>query len=173
MALEHLSAHDRKLVVLLSGVTFSIFMVGLIGGLLRFSNVSDAKQDQWQQSTMPELPDTLSEFNSVSTKPHWYMAPGTASALANEAAKKAIEGAPEAFKLLGIVETAGKKHALFLASDAASKGSRKVSQLSEGDVLIGDWKIKSMTSSKVTLVVEQEGEEKQTKEIELYSIKKP
>jgi hypothetical protein len=173
MVLEQLSPQDKKLLSISMVLAVSALVIGILVGLVRLGSSGDDKQDNWQSSSMPDIPDTLVEFTTVSTKPAWFIPAGTVSALAEDSAKKAIEGAPEAFKLLGIVETAGKKSALFLASDASSnKAKRKVSQLGEGDVLVGEWKIKLISASKVTLVIEQDGSESQTKEIELYATKK-
>lgn len=168
--LIHLSQHQRQLYGVVLFVCLAAFLLGLSIGLLRwFSSASDT-QHQWKPTPAITPADTLTEFSALTSKPHWFMDAAQVAAQAKVDEQKSLEGQPEAYKLLGIIEKAGKKQALFMPIEGLKTPSaRKVISLSVGDTLIGDWKVKELSASKVSLIADKQGAEPQTKDILLYA----
>ena len=166
--IQHLSQHQKQLYGLIFFVCLSAAMLGALTGLLRWFSSASNVQQSWKPSEVPVVPDSIAQFTVLTTKSHWYLDPAKVAAQAKVDEKKSLEGQPEAYKLLGIIEKAGKKQALFMAIETAVSG-RKVLSLTTGDNLVGDWKIQSISTSKVSLIAEKEGAESQQKEILLYA----
>lgn len=174
MLFANLSTQERKLYSLIGMGLVVALVVGALGGLIGFIGKSSERTDNWQASSLANPIDTLPLFTLVSTPTRWYQDPVLALAQAKAEEQKSLEGQPDSFKLLGIVERGGKKVALFMPiAGLKTPSARKLSTLSQGDVLIGDWKVNELTASKVVLIAEKEGVEAQRKEILLYVTKKP
>lgn len=177
MQLNNLSPHERKLYISIGLVLVVAFAAGLLGALVNFGDGSNNNSDNWQASSLAEAEDTQSLYAIVTEPSRWYQDPALAAiaqAKQGSQQQQSLEGQPESFKLLGIVERDGKKVALFMPPTAtATLTARKISALSEGDTLVGDWKIKELTASKVILMAEREGADPEINELMLYRSKKP
>ncbi len=174
MLLANLSTQERKLYSLIAAGLAFAFVLGLLGGLISFGGKGNERADNWQVSSVAEPEDTLGQYTLVSASPRWYQDPAIAQTRVKEEEQRSLEGQPASFKLLGIVERGGKKVALFMPlAGLTAPSARKLSALAEGDTLIGDWKVKELTASKVTLMAEKEGVEPKLKEFLLYTSKKP
>jgi hypothetical protein len=174
MLLADLSTQERKLYSLIAAVLAFAFVVGILGGLISFGGKANERADNWQASSVAEPEDTLAQYTIVSELSRWYQDPALAQAQTKAEEQKSLEGLPASFKLLGIVARGGKKVALFMPlAGLTTPSARKLRALAEGDTLIGDWKVKELTASKVTLMAEKEGVEPQLKEFLLYTSKKP
>jgi hypothetical protein len=174
MLLANLSTQERKLYSLIAAGLALAFLVGILSGLVNIGGKGNERADNWRASSVAEPEDTLAQYTLISSSPRWYQDPAMAQARAKEVEQKSVDGQPASFKLLGIVDRGGKKVALFMPVAGLTKPSaRKLSPLAEGDILIGDWKVKELTASKVTLIAEREGAEPQIKELLLYTRKKP
>ncbi len=171
MLLENLSSQERQLYGLIGISTAAALVLGLLGGLISFSWGNNERPDNWQESALSAPIDTLADFTAISSQSRWFSEAGPATAEQSaEAARKAIEGQPESLKLIGIVERSKKTYALFLP--VAGSGVQSVSQFAVGDTLIGDWKVKEISTSRVLVESSKEGTETQAKELLLYSSKK-
>jgi hypothetical protein len=174
MLFANLSTQERKLYSLIGMALVIALVIGALSGLIGFIGKSGERADNWQPSSLADPIDTLVQFTLVSTPSRWYQDPVLASAQAKAEEQKSLEGQPDSFRLLGIVERGDKRVALFMPiAGLKTPSARKVSALSQGDVLVGNWKVKELTSSKVVLIAEKEGIEAQMKEILLYVTQKP
>jgi hypothetical protein len=173
MLIANLSSQERQLYGLI-GITLSVaFVIGLLGGLISFSGKGSERADNWQASVSVAPTDTLSDFTEISTQSRWFSEAGPATAAQSaEAARKAIEGQPESFKLIGIVERNNRPYALFIPVNPAPNstgGPKGVLQFAAGESLVDDWVIKEITASSVVVVNNKEGTEQQ---LSLYQTKK-
>lgn len=169
--LHRLPPQDQKLYTMILRVCAAALLLGLLFGVISFNANKADSTDNWQATVLAAPPDSASEFAAVSTNSRWFREKGAVNpAQAAEDAKKAIEGQPESLKLIGVVERSGLTYALFLP--VAGGGAQNVSQFAVGEVLVGDWKVKEISTSRVLVESTKEGTEKQTKELSLYSAKK-
>lgn len=169
--LHRLSPQDQKLYAMILRVCAAALVLGLLFGLVSLNNNKVENSDNWQATSLATPPNSVSELAAVTANSHWFREKGAVNpAQAAEEAKKAIEGQPESLKLIGVVERSGRVYALFLP--AAGGGTQSVSQFAAGDILVGDWKVKEITTSHVIVESNTEGSETQTKELSLYSTKK-
>lgn len=167
--LRKLSHQDQKLYSIIILACTLAFVLGLLAGFINLNSNKTDKTDNWQPTHLPAPPDAATEFSTVTTNSRWFREKGVVSPTqAAEEAKKAIEGQPESLKLIGIVDRKGQIYALFLPAN----GGKSVSQFAAGDTLVGDWKVKGISASKVTVESRKDGAETQTKELLLYSAKK-
>lgn len=181
MLIANLSSQERQLYGLIGVGVAVAFVVGLLGGLISFSGKGNDRADNWQASVLAAPVDTLADFTVVSEQPRWFSEAGPATAAQSaEAARKAIEGQPESLKLIGIVERNNRPYALFIPVDPVpadpiptGNGAPKgVLQFAVGDVLVGDWVVKSITVNTVLIATNREDAEQQTRELLLYQTKK-
>lgn len=169
--LHKFSPQDQKLYGVILRVWAAVLVLGLLCGLISFNGNKMDASDSWQATSLTAPIDSASEFTAVTTNSRWFREKGAITpAQAEEEAKKAIEGQPESLKLIGVVERSGRVYALFLP--VAGGGTQSVSQFAAGETLVGDWKVKEITSSHVVVESSKEGTETQTKELPLYSTKK-
>lgn len=169
--LHRLSSQDQKLYGIILQMCAAALALGLLFGLISFNSNKADGSDNWQATHLPSPPDATTEFSTVTANSRWFREKGTVSpAQAEEDAKKAIEGQPESLKLIGVVERSGRVYALFLP--VAGGGAQSVSQFAAGDTLVGDWKVKEISASRVIVESSKEGADTQTKELVLYSSKK-
>jgi|GEM_PF-5311016 len=169
--LHRFSTQDQKLYGLILQACVAALLLGLVFGLISFNANKKDNTDNWQATVLAAPADSASEFSAVTTNSRWFREKGAVNpAQAAEEAKKAIEGQPESLKLIGIVERSKKVYALFLP--IAGGGAQSVSQFAVGDMLVGDWKVKEISTSHVIVESNKEGTETQTKEIPLYGSKK-
>lgn len=166
-----LSYQQKQILRGLSILLAFALLTGLIIGLLTGINQKADLSDHWQSTEFVPAAESLEDFELANAKSHWYMDASLLAARATEEQKKSIEGSPEAFKLIGIVDRKSKKMALFLPSNT-SLGIAGLKALGLGDTLIGSWKLEELTASKVVLRAEPEGAEPLTKEIRLYGTQK-
>lgn len=176
MLLANLSSQERQLYSLIGLGLSAALVLGLLGGLISFGGSGNERADNWQETSVPNAIDTLTEFTAISTEPRWFNEnPILSAEQSAEAARKAVEGQPESLKLIGIVERNGKSYALFIPASSGTSTSaspKGVLQFAAGDTLVGDWLVKSISASTVTVETRKEAAEQQTREISLYQTKK-
>jgi hypothetical protein len=169
--LHRFSSQDQKLYGLILQACAAALVLGLLFGLISFNSNKADGTDNWQATSLTPAPDATTEFSTVTANSRWFREKGAMNPAQAEAeAKKAIEGQPESLKLIGVVERSGRVYALFLP--VAGGGAQNVSQFAAGDTLVGDWKVKEVSTSRVIVESSKEGAETQTKELSLYSSKK-
>lgn len=169
--LHRLSSQDQKLYGIILQACALALVLGLLFGVVSFNGNKADSKDNWQATSLAVAPDSAGEFAAVTNNSRWFREKGAINPAQAEAeAKKAIEGQPESLKLIGIVERSKKVYALFLP--IAGGGAQNVSQIAVGETLVGDWKIKEISASRVLVESSKDGAETQTKELLLYSGKK-
>lgn len=176
MQLNNLSPHERKLYVSLGLGLAIAFVVGLLSAVVNFGDANNNNADNWQASSLAEPENTQSLYTIVTEPSRWYQDPAVAALIQpkEDPEPQSLEGQPGSFKLVGIVEIGGAKRALFSPlQDASGQPSRKLSVLAEGDILTGDWKVKEVASSKVTLMAVQADAEPLIEEVMLYQSTAP
>lgn len=160
MLLANLPSHERKLYQLALALLAASLMLGVLVGGIGAGESPNGRADNWQASELRAGADTLADFNSVTTQPHWFLEGGQ-SAVAVQASNA---GEPESFRLLGVIEKGGQRHALFMPP-ATEAGRSTLVQLAVGEPLIGDWKIEEIDSAKVKVASSAENE---VRELLLY-----
>ncbi len=156
---SRLPQHQQKLYQLLGLLMGAAFLLGLIWVLLGFSDQRLPDEREWQPTSVPVADDVDAQFLAATEKKRWFEAPLPKSrSKAGQAPLKPLEGSPESLRLTGLVRSGDKTYALFLpvATTAGTKTSPPLVQLAEGDTLIGEWKIKSISANQVDI---QQGEE--------------
>jgi hypothetical protein len=163
-----LPLHEQKLYKLVLAVIAASFVLGLLWVLLGFSDQRASADPEWQASVLPPAEDPLAQFATVSERPRWFSATGVQVVQPQEDPLKALEGKPESLRLTGLVNQGDKRYALFLPliAPAGSIGKPAVRQLAEGDNLVGDWVIKTITHNQVQ--IQQDGE---TRTLKMYQPK--
>lgn len=173
--LRNLSSQDQKLYTLILQACLGALALGLLVGLISFNSQKRDATDNWQPTTLVSASDVLTEFTAINSNPRWFRENAVINPeQAAEAARKAIEGQPESLKLIGIVKRNNRPYALFIPAlpNPASNAPKGVAQFAVGDALVGDWVVKEITESTVSVVANKEGSEQQTKELLLYQVKK-
>lgn len=170
MLFANLPAQTRKLYQLIMLQLAAALLLGLVAGLVSFAPSVAPRADNWAPSVIPEASNTLAEFTAISKEPRWYSDKGVLQTAQTAQTAAVLEGEPESFKLLGVVNRAGKQFALFMPVNPPANEPRKVTQLTLGDTLVGDWKLTAIANAKVTVSAQREGEDPDERELLLYSL---
>ncbi len=155
-----LPLHHQKLYKLLASLIGGAFILGLIWVLLGFSDQRLPTESEWQATQVPSRDDVAGQFSAVTEKKRWFAAVASTKVRGKSSQDpfKDLEGKPESLRLTGLVKSGDKTYALFLPliATAGNKTSLALRQLAEGDTLIGEWKIKTISANQVDI---QQGEE--------------
>lgn len=169
--LSNLPHQDQKLYGFVVRACTAALVLGLFVGMVSLNSNKADGADNWRATEIPARPDAASDFAVVTGNSRWFREKAAINpAQAAEEARKAIEGQPESLKLIGIIERAGIRYALFIPVDPTA--GRAATPYTVGDTLVGDWKVKEITSGGLTVTAQREGEEPQTRELLLYRTKK-
>lgn len=162
---SQLPFHQQYLYKSLALLMACSFFVGLIWVLLGFSDQRLGVENEWEPTYMPSAEDVTGQFSIITQKPRWFSSVGTKTKVQPVDPLKALEGKPESLRLTGLVRSGNKTYALFLPliPTAESKTSSALRQLAEGDTLIGEWVIKTISATQVEI---QQGDE--TRSLKMY-----
>lgn len=169
--LNNLPHLDQKLYGIVMRVCAASMALGLMVGMISLNGNKADGADNWQATEVITPPDPVSELAAVNANSRWFREKSVVDPVQSaEDARKAIQGQPESLKLIGIIERAGTRYALFIPSDPSV--GHAVTQFTMGDILVGDWKVKEITPGGLTVTAQREGEEPLTREVLLYQAKK-
>lgn len=163
---SQLSLHQQYLYKFLIFLMTGAFFVGLIWVLLGFSDQGLGVENEWAPTYMPPVEDVTGQFSIITQKPRWFSSVGAKTKVQPPVDPlKALEGKPESLRLTGLVRSGNKTYALFLPliPIAESKTSSALRQLAEGDTLVGEWVIKTISATQVEI---QQGDE--TRSLKMY-----
>lgn len=160
MLLANLPAHERKLYQLSLVTLVAAVVLGLLAGVIGAGEDANNRPDNWQASELRTGADTLADFTAVTAQSRWFLEGGKLAATASVV----DTDEPESFRLLGIIDKGGQRHALFMPPTTEA-GRSKLVQLAQGEPLVGDWKIQEITSAKVLVTHASDNE---TRELLLY-----
>lgn len=144
MLLANLPSHERKLYQLAFALLAVTWLLGLLIAGISAGENAISRADNWQASERRAGADTLADFNAVTAQSHWFLEGGQSKPAVNSVDLDE----PESFRLLGVIDKSGQRHALFMPP-ATEVGRSKLVQLSVGDQLVGDWKVVEINSTKV------------------------
>lgn len=160
--IAQLPLREQKLYKLIAFAIGTAFILGLLWVLLGFSDQTPATDNEWQQTTINAGDDPVAQFGVLSEKPRWFTEAGAQAAVQPvEDPLKALEGKPESLRLTGLVTKGDKTYALFLPliAPAGTTGKPAIRQLAEGDNLVGDWVVESISGKEVEI---RQGDETRT-----------
>lgn len=164
------STHEQIVFKLSAKLIAASFAVGLVWVFSGFSDQSPGADNKWTESSVPAAADTLGLYISVTERPRWFTEnPVQITKPVAEDPAKALEGKPESLRLTGLVTKGDTRYALFvpLIPSASATGNPAVLQLKEGDKLVGEWEITSISANQVQV---RQGEE--TRVLKMYQPKK-